>query len=190
MRPLSLAWFCFPLAACLLVVSCRDKGKSNVVTENPPLLIEPGVSVGKVRTGMTLSQVRTELGEPQRATPNALEYTALGFAVMPGPDGEVQVVMCGDVVGNSGPLVRKFTGRTKEGIGLGSTRESVVKAYGEPSKDEKFLGARESMRYDSLGITFSLEDGKVHHMIIRLNAPSPTNSAVEVSLGKPAASGH
>ncbi len=184
MKRISLAlWSCLLLAACLFMPSCKEREKSSAAGENPPMLIEPGVSVGKVRTGMTLAQVRAELGEPQRTTPNALEYTALGFAVMPGGDGQVQVVMCGDVIGNSGPLVRKFTGRTKDGIGLGSSREELIKTYGEPSKDEKFPGARESMKYDSIGITFSLEDGKVHHMIIRLNPTPQTNSVVEVSVG-------
>ncbi len=145
------------------------------------MLIEPGKSVGKIHAGMTLDQVRAELGEPQRTTPNALEYTKLGFAVMPGPDGLVQVIMCGDVIGANGPLVKRFTGRTKEGIGLGSSRADLVKAYGEPSKDEKFAGARESMKYDSLGITFSLENGTVHHMIVRLSAPETFDHSIEVA---------
>ncbi len=185
MKLQSLAfWSCLCLTACLLLVSCEDRERA-AATENSPMLIEPGVSVGKVHSGMTLAQVRAELGEPQRTTQHALEYTHLGFAVLPGADGQVQVVMCGDVIGNSGPLVRKFTGRTKEGVGLGSTREDLVKTYGEPSKDEKFVGARESMSYDSIGITFSLEDGKVHHMIVRFKQPQQTNSAVEVTVGAP-----
>jgi hypothetical protein len=145
------------------------------------MAIQPGVSVGKLHAGMTLSQVRAALGEPQRTTPSALEYTRFGLAVVHDPDGIVQAVMCGDVVGNNGPLVARFTGRTKEGIGLGSTREELVKAYGEPSKEEKFVGARESMRYETLGMTFSLEAGKVHHMIVRLGQSHPAERTIEVS---------
>ncbi len=182
MKPTPLA-LCtsLPLIACLLLCACQNQEQPTA--ENPPMTIEPGVSVGKVRAGMNLDQVRAEFGEPQRTTPNALEYTRLGFAVMPGGDGTVQIVMCGDVTGNSGPLVRRFTGRTKDGIGLGSTREELLKTYGEPSTHEKFAGARESMKYDLLGITFSLENGKVHHMIIRLKQPQPTNNSVEVTVG-------
>lgn len=158
-------------AVCLFACGCGNQDRpaaQNVGVPDKPVIIEPGTSVGKVRAGMTLAEVRSELGEPERTTHNAWEYTCLGFAVMPGADGRVQVVMCGDVMGIDGPLVKKFRGKTKEGIGLGSTRDELVKTYGEPSRDQKFLGARESMKYDALGITFSLEAGKVHHLIVRL----------------------
>jgi hypothetical protein len=123
---------------------------------------------------MRLEEVIAQLGEPQRRTANALEYTRLGFAVMPGPGGTVEVVMCGDVTGLGGPLVAAFTGRTKEGIGMNSTREDVLKAYGEPTSAEKFRGGMESLQYAPLGITFTLEGGKVYHMIVRLRgAPEP-----------------
>jgi len=171
-RTSSALWALFLAAASLLIPACSNDEPAKPATENPPMLIQPGVSVGKVRAGMTVDEVRRQLGDPQRSTPNALEYTRLGFAVMPGSDGIVQVVMCGDVTGNSGPLVKRFTGRTKEGIGLGSTREDLIKTYGEASKDERFPGARESLKYEQLGITFSLEAGKVHHMIIRLKQPA------------------
>jgi len=82
----------------------------------------------------------------------------------------VQVVMCGDVTGINGPLVKAFTGRTKEGIGMNSSREEVIKAYGEPTSSEKFIGGIESLQYAPLGITFTLERGRVHHMIVRLRS--------------------
>ena len=164
----------------LLMAGCENKQKDESSTSNPPTVIEPGKSVGNIRTGMKIDQVRADLGEPDRTTPNALEYTRLGFAVMPGPDGTVAVVMCGDVTGYNGPLVKRFTGRTKEGIGLGSTRDELIKAYGQPSNDEKFPGARESMKYDSLGITFSLEAAKVHHMIVRLGQTKSQPKSIDV----------
>jgi hypothetical protein len=125
---------------------------------------------------MRIADVVAQLGEPQRRTANSLEYTSLGFAVMPGPDGIVQVVMCGDVTGINGPLVKAFTGRTKEGVGLKSTREEVIKAYGQPTFSEHMRGGTESLRYDPLGITFTLEADKVYHMIVRLpgNEELPT----------------
>jgi len=133
------------------------------------MVIEPHTSVGKVRVGMTVDQVTTELGKPEKKIANALEYTTLGLAVLPGSNGLVQVVMCGDVTGINGPLVKAFTGRTKEGIGMNSTREEVIKAYGEPTSSEKFIGGIESLQYAPLGITFTLEGGRVHHMIVRLH---------------------
>ncbi len=127
---------------------------------------------------MRIQDVVAQLGEPERRTANALEYTHLGFAVMPSPDSIVQVVMCGDVTGINGPLVKAFTGRTKEGIGLSSTREDLLNAYGEPSSTEKLRGGMESIRYNSLGMTFTLEGGKVYHMIIRLQGRAEPDRTV------------
>jgi len=127
---------------------------------------------------MNVPQVVAELGEPQRRTPTSLEYPRLGLAVMPDTNGDVQAVMCGDVTGIKGPFVKAFTGRTKEGIGMHSTRAEVLRAYGEPASSEKFAGTLESLKYPSLGITFTLEEGKVHHMIIRLGGAQEPDRTV------------
>jgi len=156
------------LAIALSFSSCSKKSNSASLENGSPMVIEPNVAVGKIRVGMRAEDVLKLFGEPQRRTANAIEYTSLGFAVMPSPDGIVEVVMCGDVTGVNGPLVKAFTGRTKEGIGLGSTREEVLKAYGQPTVEEKLRGNNESLRYDPLGIKFTLENGKVYHMIVRL----------------------
>ena len=174
------AWF---LAVTLVFcVGCSESERSGT---NLPITIEPHSSVGKVHAGMKTDEVIGQLGQPERRTANALEYTRLGFAVMPGPDGMVQVVMCGDVTGINGPLVKAFTGRTKEGIGMQSSREELIKAYGEPTSDEKLIGDTESMRYDPLGITFTLQKRQVHHMIVRLHTQQEQSPSVTVDISPP-----
>jgi hypothetical protein len=171
------------LAALLAAAGCsRSPREITLATPdtNATMLIEPNVAVGKVHAGMTTQQVVSALGEPARRTANALEYPALGLAVMPGPDGLIKVVMCGDVTGLNGPFVAVFTGRTKEGIGMKSTRADVVKAYGEPEKSDKFRLGLESLTYPALGITFTLEDGKVHHMIVRLGGGQEPEKTIAV----------
>jgi len=167
--------------AALLIGGCSQK-PSDAATDNRAtnltLLIEPNMAVGPVGVGMTVAQVVAELGEPQRRTSNALEYTRLGLAVMPGPEEKVQVVMCGDVTGINGPFAKKFTGRTKEGIGMYSTREEVIRAYGEPTVSQKMRGGLESLQYESLGMTYTLEGGKVHHIIVRLRGPQQPDRTV------------
>ncbi|HTL18438.1 MAG TPA: hypothetical protein VL793_14475 [Patescibacteria group bacterium] len=165
-RPARLSFMVSGWLLLWLAVGCSER--TDVADHNPPLVIEPNARVGPIKSGMAIQDVLKQLGEPNRRTANALEYTRLGFAIMPNSSGLVQVVMCGDVTGINGPLVRAFTGRTKEGIGLGSTRDELVKAYGEPSSIEKMRWGSESIRYDNLGITFTLEGGKVYHMIVRL----------------------
>ncbi len=171
--------------ALVLSGGCSESSDQWATATNPPMLIEPNLSVGAIHAGMNVQQVVKQLGEPPRRTANALEYTRLGFAVMPGPEGVVRVVMCGDVTGINGPLVKAFTGRTKEGIGMNSTREQVLKAYGEPTESKKMLGGLESLKYQPLGITFTLEGGRVHHMIVRLDAPQQPDQTVTIDLGSP-----
>jgi hypothetical protein len=151
---------------------------SGQASTNPPIAIEPNVSVGKVRAGMTLDQVVAELGEPKRRTANALEYTTLGFAIIPSPDKKVKAVMCGDITGSRGPLARAFNGRTKEGIGMSSTRAEVIKAYGEPTETQNLGGGTVALTYAPLGITFTLDGDRVHHIIVRFTGPSEPDRTV------------
>jgi hypothetical protein len=186
MEPRKIALI-FITLGCALALSggCSESSDETSSSANPPMVIEPNLRVGEVHAGMTVEQVVKQLGEPQRKTANALEYTRLGFAVMPGPDGVVQVVMCGDVTGINGPLAKAFTGRTKEGIGMNSTREEVIKAYGEPSASNKMIGGLESLKYQTLGITFTLEGRRVHHMIVRLETAPPPDQTMTIDLGSP-----
>ena len=148
------AWTIWTAEALGLIVVVAGAGcsqqsaptEAQILNANTPMLIEPNNSVGGIRAGMTLQQIIEQLGEPQRKTSNALEYTRLGLAVMPGQDGIVQVIMCGDVTGINGPFVKAFTGRTKEGIGMFSTREEVIKTYGQPSASERMRGNTESLQ--------------------------------------------
>ncbi len=190
MRTGRTSWGLLGLVLTLAAAGCSetsDQFTGDVAITNAPMVIEPNLSVGKVRAGLTVQQVVAELGEPQRRTATALEYPRLGLAVMPGPDGLAQVVMCGDVTGLTGPFVRAFTGRTKEGIGMNSTRQEIVKAYGEPTQSEKMRGGIESLKYQPLGITFTLERDRVHHMIVRLHAPTEPDRTVTL---EPASAPH
>ena len=97
----------------------------------------------------------------------------------------VAAVLCGDVTGINGPFVKAFTGRTKEGIGMRSTRQEVVKVYGDPTVSEKFSRGLESLQYPMLGLTFTLEGGKVHHMIVRIGGALETNRTVTLEPPSP-----
>ena len=173
------------MALLFSLVACSKTSDSQGQRAGASLLIEPHVSVGKVHAGMTVKEVVTGLGEPQRRTASALEYARLGLAIVHDTNGVVQAVMCGDVTGIRGPFVRAFTGRTKEGIGMNSTREEVVRVFGEPTASEKFAGGLESLKYVPQGITFTLEGGKVHHMIVVLGASPAPDRAVTLEPAAP-----
>ena len=164
------------IAATIVIVttSCSDSaksGSSGQVSSNPPIAIEPGVGVGKVRAGMSMDEVIAQLGKPDGESGSRhLEYRRLGFAVGFGTDRAVKVVMCGNSSGVNDSLAKAFTGRTKEDLGLGSSRADVLKAYGEPSGVEKGPAARETLKYRPLGLTFLLLEGKVYHMTVDFRA--------------------
>ncbi len=158
-------------------IGCSKKpnheSNNNISISDTILAIDPGVCVGNVHKGMTIDQVVEKLGEPTQRSAFILEYPQFGFSVMFGKKNTALVVFCGDASGlPNSPLVKAFTARTKEGIGMGSSREDIVKVYGE-TKDtiplppgEQNLPGRDSLVYKRLGLTFSLVDDKVHHIIV------------------------
>jgi hypothetical protein len=157
----------------IVTTSCSDSAKSGSsgrVNSNTPIAIEPGVGVGKVRAGMSMDEVIAQLGKPDGSGSRHLEYRRLGFAVGFGGDGAVNLILCGNSSGVNDSLAKAFTGRTKEGLGLGSRRADIVKAYGEPSRVEKAPAGRESLKYSHLGLTFSLLEGQVYHVIVDFRA--------------------
>jgi hypothetical protein len=193
MNTRSWLWLVVPaaLTALFFLPACSEQpgADSEVATSADALQIEPNAGVGPIRAGMTTQQVVAAIGEPARRTANALIYPKLGLAVMPGADGTAQVVMCGDVTGLQGPFVKAFRGKTSAGLGMESTRDEIIKALGEPTEAETFRGGQEALRYADLGITFTLQQSKVHHIIVRLRAtatasPSagPETNAVSVDL--------
>ena len=182
---MKLNWPGTALLTALLVVSgCSDHSNQPLSASREQLVIEPHVRVGKVWAGMSTAQIIAQLGEPERRTTKALEYTRLGFAVLPDSNNVVSMVMCGDVMGVRGPFVKAFNGRTKEGIGMLSTREELLKAYGEATEDKKFRAGLESMNYRQLGISFTLEDGKVHHIIVSLDSTSEPDRTITLEPSK------
>ena len=70
------------------------------------LVIEPLVSFGSVRFGMTIDQIKGILGEPQQVTGNrAYEYRDRGIAILANRSEVVNVVLCGDMSLPNSPLI-------------------------------------------------------------------------------------
>jgi hypothetical protein len=74
-------------------------------------------------------------------------------------------VLCVD---KDGPFNKAFAGRTKDGIGIGSSRAEVVTAYGEPTATGSVEGKPgfEFLRYNPLGLFFEMEAGKVYSIAV------------------------
>ena len=146
-----------------LFVGCFKRPAHVSWSSSESIVVDPGVAVGSVHSGMTIQQVTVELGQPSQtvvsASPEingALDYTNIGLSVIPGSGGVVHSV------GVRPP----FAGRNKEGIGMGASRADVIKAYGEPTAAKQIQADSEVLRYDPLGVRFQLQDGMVDLIVV------------------------
>ena len=149
------------------VMIAQPKGSGTSATDgvatNESLLITPGVSGGKVKVGMTEDDVTAALGQPERKQGEVLIYdNRFGLSVVCSRQKIVGAVFCGDASGRpNSALIKAFTARTKEGIGMGSSKADIVKAYGKTSDStplppgKQNLPGRETMVYKKLGLTFA-----------------------------------
>jgi hypothetical protein len=140
-----------------------DKGP----TPGKVYVVEPLVGIDKVRFGMTVEQMKEVLGEPQMARPPLQEYQDAGFAIFALRDA-VEMIACGHMRNPDAELVRNCKVRTNKGIGMGSSREDIILAYGQPSSTEskqlRIGGSAVALRYDSLNSQFMLMNDKVFYM--------------------------
>ena len=150
--------------------------KGNASQTDDTFLIVPGESVGKVRKGMTTNEVEAVLGKPDKWQGRIMLYDKkLGMSV--GQSRAGALVVCGGDSMLKYPGVKKFKGRTKEGIGMESSREDVIKAFGKPTaakpwnSTEKFTG-HEQLEYKPIGLTFVLEEGKVINIMVDFRIPT------------------
>jgi RNA polymerase sigma factor (sigma-70 family) len=132
--------------------------------QDETILITPGVSVGKVKAGMSEDEVRAALGEPESMLGGSMVYDKrFGFSVVCKKTKEVGAVFCG------GGVV--FKGRTKEGIGIDSSRADLINTFGQPTSAKPWGTGQEQLDYKPLGLTFTLQNGKVYHIIVNLRKP-------------------
>jgi hypothetical protein len=154
-----------PIVVGALLVSllsgCSKQPAHDFLKSNDSVAVEPGVSIGSVHSGMTMKQVVTELGEPVTNQDRMLTYS--NTWVFFTKDGFVGYVYYLNPSTN-GSSTDAFAGRTKEGIGIGSSRADVISAYGEPTatRPEYDHNENEVMIYESLRIQFHIRNGKVY----------------------------
>lgn len=154
-------FFVAALAGSLLA-GCSRHPTPVTLTSSASIAIEPGVSIGPVHSGMKQQDVIAVLGEPSRKHDGVFEYHELGMALLPGKGGFFETVIFS---GGSGPF-QPFAGHTKEGIGIGSNRAEVIKAYGEPTTNEPARGVSEhsTLVYKTRGINFHIREDRVYKM--------------------------
>ena len=159
------------MVSLLALVSCAKKVDEDESRDE--LIIEPLVGIGSVQFGTSVIELIEHFGQPDKvmAEGTKLNYVSskgLGFTV----DSELglQMIQCWS---NNWPTelpfaVTTFTGRTKEGIGIGATQEEIVAAYGQPDRTgtDSNKGVIQNLGYDKLRIKFSLWQDKLISMTL------------------------
>ena len=126
------------------------------------LLILPRIGVGKIKFGMTVQQMKDELGEPDiAATGISYMYKSLGMELVAKDNESISAILCGNSSNKQEPMFKAmekaFKLKTTEGIGIGSTEAQIIKAFGQPTKhteDDKLL-------YKDIRVSFTLDEGRV-----------------------------
>ena len=125
-----------------------------------------------VRYGMKREDVWKVLGKPYIRPgipiPRADEYPYRGFSVTYSQEGAVAAFLCGSGSGDDGAvLARSFRGRTPEGIGMGSSKEETLRAYGTPSSDRMDKSGSGELVYRPRrgdGRSFTFRNGRLVHL--------------------------
>jgi RNA polymerase sigma factor (sigma-70 family) len=160
------------IASVSTVMIAQTKGPSAGATSSAAtedsLLITPGDSVGRIKAGMTEDDVIAALGQPERKQGEVLIYdNRFGLSVVCSGQKIVSAVFCGGGI--------DFKGRTKEGIGIGSGKDDLIKAFGKPASErvntQNTLFKEEQLNYTVRGLTFTLRDSKVYHIVVNLRKP-------------------
>ena len=144
----------------------------------PPekLLLTVGEGIGPVKFGMSKEQVAKMFGEPEvRREPTrhsfqngqVIEteqwyYNSQGFSVSFRTPGGLSFVDCRP----AGFMQRAFQGRTREGIGLGSSAEDVRRAYPDMSEEPINKDGFGSFAYPDCRLMVGVNDGVVSMLSI------------------------
>ena len=140
------------LALVLTGISCSKQDPSDQTR------IEPNVGVGVVRRGMNQEQVQAKLGPPDREGKKLWRYPQLGLRLSFDKEGIISSIHCR----------KSFTGTTKEGIGIGSSRGDVIKAFGPPTEEKSTGADKVSLVFSSQNLNCILENDSLVELVVRL----------------------
>jgi hypothetical protein len=172
--------FCV-VAVLLTLAGCKKKTPASqsieetAIVPGEPMVIELGVSIGLLRFGMTKDEVIKHLGQPDKILGEGTELnyvSSRGLSFTVDDELGMQQIKCwSDNFMTKLPfVVTTFSGRTKEGIGMGADREKIIAAYGQPDRTRtNQKGEFENLYYDELRAKFVLRQNELVAMI--LDAP-------------------
>jgi hypothetical protein len=171
----------FSFVAMLLFSICIS---SNVTAEpNKPadpnksekddkFLMEPGVGMGKLHFGMTKDDMISILGQPQATNYVSIyDYRTFGVTIFIRA-GLIWGISCSRGDAPDDRRVDNCRCQTTRGIKIGSTKQQIIEAYGEPTTiriENRFT----RMLYKTFTMDFRLKDDKVVHIGVQSPSLSP-----------------
>ncbi len=165
-------WMTWLALACAVgAAGARAAASGGPLAMSRAWVIVPGEAIGPIRLGMSRDEVRAAVGEPERTSLGGWEYLSGGYAVLfSTPRQTVSAILGGDAGYPHGELAKAFVARTREGIGMGSTRAEVIAALGEPAVATGVGAGGEVLSYR--GLVLMLVDGRVAHVTVRARPAS------------------
>lgn len=144
-----IPWFL--LTVTLVISGCGASDTASLAAG--PFTLAPGMGLDVLPFGASEAQTIAVLGDPESrfGEGKALYYPSKGLDML--FDSQT-----GRLAGIAVRAPAQVT--TKEGIKLGSTREEIVAAYGEPDK-AVLTPLQEKIAYTEIHANFHLEKGKV-----------------------------
>jgi len=168
MRKRTLSWLGIFMVLLLSAGGC-SKSKEEAIPPGPYKNLNTSTvnvtnGVGPLKFGMTKKEVLQLLGPPDLENKEAgskamsFYYKNQGIRVGMDPKGRVATII----------LDKNFRGKTIHGVGIGSRKEDVLKAYGKPTQTRQMFNV-EVLEYHQIGkggVSFFIKNGKVHEIII------------------------
>lgn len=138
-------------------------------------IIQPGVGMGELLFGADQAEITEILGEPDFMLGDELyQYTGL---VVVAREGNIYSFQCGDAKGPGTRHSEQCPCRTAEGIGVGSSEQEIIAAYGEPTHRSTNRQGDARIGYRSKGMGLLLRDDKVY--LMSFGVPKQNTSAAE-----------
>jgi hypothetical protein len=128
------------------------------------LVVNFGQGVGPIHYGMTGSEVREALGEPDEGSDQRrFLYQQRGLVVGFDADGQVESFQCGGLADSpEAARAMPWQCRTSEGVALWDPASRVIEIYGPASyPDER------TMAYSERGAYFRLHEGRVMSIVLQ-----------------------
>ena len=144
----------------------KDKAQETVPVDerDREAMIVPRVGVGPVKFGMSKEEVIRIFGKPEAEEGSGLGLRYLankGITMMIHPElGVVSIDCFSSKYPYPGLSIKTFQGRTKEGIGMGSGKQSVWTVYGRPDRTTR-EGLFTVLEYAKLKMRLKLLRGEV-----------------------------